>query len=170
MSLDIDAMRERRRLPYAGGLTLATAKEMLDAGVQEAEKRGMPVTIAIVDAGGNLVALNRMDNAVLFSIQIAIDKAYTAVFGKWHTGNWGRMFQSSGLTPLFFHDRWLTLPGGFPLLKNGAILGGIAASGATHEDLYAARAALEAGGFSLDEVEAAIAEIAGGNNIPASEQ
>lgn len=153
---------KRGKLSYGAGLTLDTAKKMLEAGVTEAGKLGMPMVIAITDAGGNLLAFNRMDNAMLVSIQIAIDKAFTAVFGKRPTENWASSFREGPLIPLFVHERLITFPGGFPIIDKGVILGGVGASGGLkYEDVHVARAALKAGGFSLDDVDAAIAELEG---------
>jgi glc operon protein GlcG len=143
-------------LSYDSRLTLATAKKMLEAGEKEAKKRGVPMSMAISDAGGSLVAFSRMDNAAMFSIQIAMDKAFTTVFGKMPTGSFASQYCAGGLVPLFFHERWITFPGGFPLMKNRVILGGIGVSGGTIEDVYEAKAALEVGGFQLDGVDAAI--------------
>lgn len=148
-------------LSYGSGLTLDIAKKMLEAGEKEAEKQGVPMSIAISDAGGNLIAFRRMDNAALFSTQIAMDKAFTTVFGKMPTGSFADLYRTGELIPLFFHERWITFPGGFPIIKNGMILGGIGVSGGTIEDIYVVKAALEAGGFALDEVNAAIAAIRG---------
>jgi len=146
-------------LSYGTGLTIDTAKKMLEAGEKEAKKQGVPMAIAIVDAGGNLLAFHRMDNAILVGTQIAMDKAFTAVFGKQHSGNYASLYQSGILVPLFYHERWITFPGGFPIIKNGAVLGGIGVSGGTIEDVFVARAALKAGGFSIDEVDAFLARI-----------
>jgi uncharacterized protein GlcG (DUF336 family) len=143
-------------LSYGSALTLDVAKKMLEAGEKEAEKQGVPMSMAISDSGGNLIALSRMDNAALFSIQIAMDKAFTAVFGKMPTGSLASQYCPGGLIPLFFHERWITFPGGFPITKNGTILGGIGVSGGIVEDVYVAKAALRAGGFMLDDVDAAI--------------
>jgi uncharacterized protein GlcG (DUF336 family) len=148
-------------LSYGSGLTLDVAKKILEAGEREAEKQGVPMSMAISDAGGNLVAFRRMDNAALFSIQIALDKAFTTVFGKMPTGSFCNLYRTGELVPLFFHERWITFPGGFPITKNGVTLGGIGVSGGTVEDVYVAKAALKAGGFSLDEVDAAIAAATG---------
>jgi len=148
-------------LSYGSGLTLDTAKKMLEAGEKEAEKQGVPMSIAVSDAGGNLMAFRRMDNAALLSIRIAMDKAFTTVFGKMPTGNFANLYRTGELVPLFFHERWITFPGGFPIIKKGMILGGIGVSGGTIEDVYVVKAALEAGGFALDEVNAAIAAIRG---------
>jgi len=148
-------------LSYGSGLTLDIAKKMLEAGEKEAEKQGVPMSIAISDAGGNLIAFRRMDNAALFSTQIAMDKAFTTVFGKMPTRSFADLYRTGELIPLFFHERWITFPGGFPIIKNGMILGGIGVSGGTIEDVYVAKAALKAGGFILDEVDAAIMAIRG---------
>jgi len=148
-------------LSYGSGLTLDIAKKMLEAGEKEAEKQGVSMSMAISDAGGNLVAFSRMDNAALFSIQIAMDKAFTTVFGKMPTGSFANQYCTGGLVPLFFHERWITFPGGFPIIKNGMMLGGIGVSGGIIEDVYVAKAALEAGSFSLDEVDAAIMAMIG---------
>jgi uncharacterized protein GlcG (DUF336 family) len=148
-------------LSYGSGLTLDVAKRMLEAGEKEAEKQGVPMSMAISDAGGNLIAFRRMDSAALFSIQIAMDKAYTTAFGKMPTGSFANFYRTGELAPLFFHKRWITFPGGFPIIKDGAILGGIGVSGGTVEDVYVARAALEAGSFVLDDVDAVIAAMKG---------
>jgi len=143
-------------LSYGSRLTLDVAKKMLEAGEKEAEKQGVPMSMAISDAGGNLIAFSRMDDAALFSISIAMDKAFTAVFGKMPTGSFADFYRMGELVPLFFHKRWITFPGGFPIIKDGMLLGGIGVSGGTIEDVYVARAALRAGGFLLDAVGAVI--------------
>ena len=143
---------------YGAGLTLKIAKKMLDAAEKEAEKQQVPMVIAIADAGGNLLALRRMDNAMLMSIQIAMDKSFAAVFGKLPTCEWKGMFQGGELIPLFVHERWITFPGGFPILKNGVLVGGLGVSGGTVEDSYVAKAALQAGGFSTEEADAFLSQ------------
>ncbi len=148
---------QRKNLTYGAGLTLDRAKRMLDAAENEAKKRGVLAVMAIVDAGGHLVAFRRMDGAMLLSIQIATDKAYIAAFGKVPTQVWGELFRPDRLFALYVHERLVTLAGGFPLIDNNVLLGGWGASGGYgHEDLYIAKAALEAGGFSLDDVETAL--------------
>ncbi len=137
------------KLAYGTGLTLDTGKKMLEAGEKEAQRQGVPMAMAI----------HRMDNAILVGIQIAIDKAFTAVFGKQHSGNYTTLYQSGILVPLFYHERWITFPGGFPIIKDGVLLGGVGVSGGTIEDVLVARAALAAGGFSVDEVDAFLAQV-----------
>jgi len=149
------------KLSYGSRLTLATAKKMLEAGEKEAEKQGVPMSMAVSDAGGNLVAFSRMDDAALFSINIATDKAFTAVSGKMPTGSFANFYRTGELVPLFFHERWITFQGGFPIVNNGILFGGIGVSGGTIQDVYVARAALQAGGFLLDDVDAVITAMTG---------
>ena len=138
---------------YGSGLTLETATKMLASAEQEAEKQGVPMSMAVVDAGGNLIIFRRMNHAMLGSIHIAMDKAYTAVLSKLPTG-----FPEPEANPPFIHNRWTSFPGGFPIVREGVILGGIGISGGTVEDLHVARAALTVGGFSTEEVDAALRE------------
>jgi uncharacterized protein GlcG (DUF336 family) len=142
---------------YGQGMTLELAKKMLAAGEKEAIKQNVPMAMAISDAGGNLLAFHRMDNTMLVSTQIALDKAYTAVLGKLPTGTYTDIYKSGNLIPLFFHERWITFAGGFPILKDGIILGGLGVSGGVLEDVYVARAMLKTGGFDTTDIEAFIA-------------
>jgi uncharacterized protein GlcG (DUF336 family) len=138
---------------YGSGLTLAKAKRMLEAGEKEANKQEVPMAMAISDSGGILLAFHRMDNTMLASVQIAIDKAYTAVLGKIPTGSYQPLFKSGELIPLFFHERWITFHGGYPLIKDGIIMGGLGVSGGVIEDCYVARAIMKTGGFSLTDLD-----------------
>jgi uncharacterized protein GlcG (DUF336 family) len=145
---------KRGKMVYRAGLTLDLARKMLEAAEAEAAKRNLLMTVAIVDCAGNLVAFHRMDDACLYSIQISMDKAYTAVYGKLSTADWGPFFKSGELPSLFFHERWIPFPGGFPLVRNGKIFGGIGVSGATATgDSAVAKAALAAGGFQTDNID-----------------
>jgi uncharacterized protein GlcG (DUF336 family) len=138
---------------YNSHLTLAIAKKMLRAGEKEAVKQKVPLAMAISDSGGNLLAFQRMDNTALFGIQIAMDKAYTAVFGKMATGKYADLYRSGQLVPLFFHERWVTFHGGYPIIKDSVLVGGLGISGGVLEDIYVAKEMLLAGGFSTDEVD-----------------
>ena len=147
-------------LSYGTVLTFATAKKMIDAAEAEAKKQGLAMAIAIVDAGGSLVAFGRMDNTMLASVQIAMDKAFTAVYGKLPTHVWRTIVQSGNIPPLFFHERWTAFPGGFPIIRGKEIIGGVGSSGATaYGDSSVARAALLAGGFSTEDADAFIKQL-----------
>ena len=71
----------------------------MEAAIAESEILGVKMNVAIVDAGGNLVAFKRMDGAWLGSIDIAMKKAKTSVFFDWPCGNLGTLSQPGG--PLF---------------------------------------------------------------------
>jgi uncharacterized protein GlcG (DUF336 family) len=156
-----DAWKEGK-LPYGPSITLATAKKMLDAAEAEAKKQGLLMVMSIADTGGNLVAFSRMDNAMLLSIQIAMDKAFTAAFSKVPSEVWRNILRAGMLPQLFIHERLMPLPGGFPLIKNGQLMGGLGVSGATAlGDTSVARAALVAGGFSTQDIDAILVELQG---------
>lgn len=143
---------------YGTGLTLRQAKKMLEAGEKEALKQEVPMAMAITDSGGNLMAFRRMDNTALMSTQIALDKSYTTVLGKQPTSDLCSPYKSGLLVPLFYHERWITFPGGYPIIKGNVIVGGLGVSGGIIEDVYVAKAVLAAGGFSTAGPDALIAE------------
>ena len=149
---------KEKGLSYGSGLTLTAANRMIEAGEAEARNQGLLMSIAVVDAGGHLVAFGRMDDAMLASIQIALDKAYTSVYGKLPTTVWRDVFQSGEIPPLFIHERWTAFPGGFPIIKGKKLIGGLGVSGATaYGDTSVAREALNAGGFSTRDADALLA-------------
>ena len=147
-------------LCYGKGLTYAVAEKMIKAAHTRARKEGFLMSVAILDAGGHLLAFGRMDNSMLLSIQIALDKAYTAVYGKLPTMVWRDIFQCGEIPSLPFHERWTAFSGGFPIIKDGALLGGIGVSGATaYGDALIAREALHAGGFSIKDADSLLEEL-----------
>jgi uncharacterized protein GlcG (DUF336 family) len=80
-------------------ISLDLALHMIQAVKDKAAEIGTPMVIAIVDAGGSLVAFQRMDKALLVSIDIAVNKAYTAVAVKLPTHELGQLAQPG--QPLF---------------------------------------------------------------------
>jgi cob(I)alamin adenosyltransferase len=147
-------------LTYSAGLKYDTARKMIDAAMAEAKKQGLTMVIAIADAGGNLVAFGRMDEAMLASIQIAMDKAFTAAYGKVPTQIWRTIIQAGFIPPLFIHERWTAFAGGFPLIIGKQLFGGIGCSGATaYGDTSVARAGLLAGGFSTEDADNVLKEL-----------
>ncbi|MDQ2926232.1 MAG: heme-binding protein [Acidobacteriota bacterium] len=113
-------------------LQLADARRIIAAATAQAEKIGQPMNIAIVDAGGNLLAFERMANAWLGSIDIAINKAWTARAFDIETKALGENSQSGDQ---FFGihasngGRVMIFAGGLPLKKDGKVVGGIGISG-----------------------------------------
>jgi uncharacterized protein GlcG (DUF336 family) len=126
------------------------AQAALAAGLAEAGSIGKAFVIAITDAAGELKSLHRMDGAPYMSVQVAIDKAYTAgCFGR-STAAWDDAVESDG--PLArgarsgIH-RLVTFGGGIAI-KDGGILGGVGVSGGHYsEDIQVAEAAIRALGL-----------------------
>jgi uncharacterized protein GlcG (DUF336 family) len=129
-------------------LSLADAKQIIDAGERKASEIKRLYSFAVVDAGGNLMAYLRMDGALIASIDIAINKAWTACAVGMSTEDLGRIAQEGkpgfGINTTN-HSRIVIFGGGIPVPQGGEIIGAIGASGGTvDEDLLVARAALAA--------------------------
>jgi uncharacterized protein GlcG (DUF336 family) len=126
----------------------ALARRLIEAGAARGVELGKAFTIAIVDAGGVLKALERMDGAPLISVQIAQDKAYTAVGFGIPTAAWHDFIKddpplAAGATTGI--DRLVIFGGGFPITVEGELVGGIGVSGGHYsEDSEVAEAALSA--------------------------
>ena len=117
-------------------ITLAEAQAVVAAALKRAKKIGVPMNVAVVDAGANLRAFNRMDNAWLGSIDISIRKAKTARFFDMPTGEIGKLSQPGGSLFAIEHSNGglITFPGGIPLKNSkGEIVGGIGVSGGSVE-------------------------------------
>jgi glc operon protein GlcG len=117
-------------------VTLAAAQRAVAAAVEEAERLGVAVCVAVVDSAGHLTAFGRMDRAPLLCVQIAQDKAYSvASFGGLATSEWWRMLESE---PALLHgivktDRLTVFGGGVPILADGEVVGGVGVSGGSSE-------------------------------------
>jgi uncharacterized protein GlcG (DUF336 family) len=121
-------------------ITLQQAQAAVEACVRKASEIGTKMDIAVVDAGANLKAFVRMDDAWLGSIDIAIKKARTARFFNMNSGDIGGLSQPGGPLYNIEHSNGglISFPGGVPL-KNGAgeIIGAVGVSGSSVEDDHA---------------------------------
>ena len=132
-------------------LTLAEALLAIEGAKKKAHELGTPMVIAVVDAGGNLIAKVRMDGALLVSIGLAENKAYTAAALKRATHDLAPLAQPGA--PLFgIHNadggRIVIFGGGIPLVVNEQVIGAIGVSGgAVEEDVACAKAGAEALGL-----------------------
>jgi uncharacterized protein GlcG (DUF336 family) len=127
--------------PY---LTEAQARDVLDTAADEARAMGWPVTIAIVDGGGHLLALQRLEGASPASSDIAVGKARTAALGRRDSKFYEDMLASR---PAFLTAPGLgcLLEGGLAIVLAGACVGGIGVSGVkSNEDAQVALAGLKA--------------------------
>ncbi|WP_316812153.1 heme-binding protein [Pedobacter heparinus] len=117
-------------------VTLEQAEKISAAAKAKAQQIGVPMNIAIVDEGANLVSFHRMDNAWLGSVDISIKKAKTARFFDMNTGEIGKLSQPGG--PLYGIEHsnggLISFPGGV-LLKDthGKVIGAIGVSGGSVE-------------------------------------
>jgi uncharacterized protein GlcG (DUF336 family) len=127
-------------------LTLAEARSLIAAGEKKASELGIPYNIAVVDAGGGLIAHARMDGAWLGSIDISIHKAWTARAFDMATEDLAKMAQSG--KPLFGiqntnHEKVVIFGGGAPVKDGDTVIGAVGASGGTvDQDLKVAEAAV----------------------------
>lgn len=105
------------------------------AAVAHARDLGVKINVAVVDAGGNLTAFLRMPGAFLHSIDIAIDKAYTAAGFGFSTRDWMKVIGHDEGMKLGFsaRPRLVVFGGGLPIRVDGQLIGGIGVSGASEE-------------------------------------
>ena len=118
--------------PIPPVVSLAAAHAVIEAAVKRAEKLGVPMNVAVVDAGANLVAFARMDGAWLGSIGIAINKAYTARAFDMTTKDLSKLSQPG--SPAFGIEsstdhKIAIFPGGIPLYVGKQVVGAIGCSG-----------------------------------------
>ncbi|WP_236975719.1 GlcG/HbpS family heme-binding protein [Membranihabitans maritimus] len=118
-------------------LSLNQARKILDACIAKSNELGVKMNIAVVDAGTNLVAFNKMDGAWLGSIDIALKKAKTARYFNMDSGEIGKLSQPGGALYNIEHSNGglITFPGGVCIKdKNDNIIGAIGVSGSTVDD------------------------------------
>lgn len=118
---------------------------MLDAALAEAARTGVPECVAVVDPGGHLLAFGRSDGARTASISIALTKAVSAATRKRATGEEAGGEMIATIRTALAAERVTGIGGGFPLVVDGATVGGIGvSSGTIDEDVAVARAGLAA--------------------------
>jgi glc operon protein GlcG len=118
-------------VPYGPPISLDRAQAVIVAAVAEAKKRNWKMNIAVADSGGNLVAFQRMDGAMLASIQIAQHKARAAATFRRPTKIFEDGINLMHLNYLLAFDGVIASRGGIPLIENGVIIGAIGCSGGT---------------------------------------
>ncbi|MCX5841851.1 MAG: heme-binding protein [Deltaproteobacteria bacterium] len=119
--------------PYGLNINLATAKKIAWAAAKEANRIKINAIIAIVDAGGHLIYLERFDKAQFGSIDVAVHKARCSVAYKRPT----KAFEdavNTGKISLLTLDGICTVEGGLPIIQSGKIVGAIGVSGGTSQE------------------------------------
>jgi uncharacterized protein GlcG (DUF336 family) len=121
-------------------VTLEQARKIIAAAEKKAKELGQPMNVAVADSGGNLVAHERMDGAWLGSIDISINKAFTARAFDISTKDLAKYSQSGGQ---FFGihvsngGRVMIFAGGVPLRHDGKVVGAVGVSGGSGEQDHA---------------------------------
>ena len=128
-------------------LTLRDAKLVLEGSEAKAKEIGVDMDIAVVDDGGHLLAFVRMDKARVTSIDVAINKAFTAACARRATHEYAAVAGAGG--PAFGmhvsnHGRFMIVGGGLPIFVKGMIAGGVGcSSGSPEQDREVAQAGID---------------------------
>jgi uncharacterized protein GlcG (DUF336 family) len=131
-------------------ITAAGASKACLAAVAHAEASGMCINVAVTDASGTLAAFLRMPHAFLHSVDIAIDKAYTAASFGFPTSQWAGLVGDDELLRIGLNQRprLVMFGGGLPIVVDGQRIGAIGVSGGSaDQDEACARAGLQALGL-----------------------
>jgi glc operon protein GlcG len=130
---------------YGPNITYDQAHKVMVAAIADARKQNIPMAVAIVDTGGNLMAFERMDNTQIGSVAVAQDKASSAALFRRST----KVFQDAvagggaGLRVLTLRGA-NAVEGGLPIVIDGKIVGGVGVSGGSAEqDGVVAKAGLD---------------------------
>jgi uncharacterized protein GlcG (DUF336 family) len=136
-------------------LTHAGAKHMMATAIGKAEAAGVAITVAIADAGGNLILLERMDGGRFHTVHSATTKAVCAASNRRPTTSQGAQGQALdtvhalGLALAAGPERWTAMEGGCPIIVDGECIGGIGVAGGDWQfDERIAREAVESIGAS----------------------
>src|SRR4030088_3301182 len=117
-------------------LTAAGARKMMAVAIARAQEAGIAVTVAIADAGGHLILLERMEGGKFHTVHSATTKAACAASNRRVTTWQGAVGQALdtahalGLALAAGPERWTAMEGGCPILVNGECIGGVGVSGA----------------------------------------
>lgn len=133
-------------------LDIGDASRLIAAARAKAEEIGVPMCIAVTDESCNLIAFERMDGGKITSIQLAIDKSFTATGIQKGTDALGEVNQpgmpAHGISSAL-GGRMVTVAGGLPITSDGVVVGGIGvSSGSPAQDLEVA----QAGAAAFDDV------------------
>jgi uncharacterized protein GlcG (DUF336 family) len=120
-------------------LTVAGARRVVDTAVVRAREAGLAVSVAVVDAGGHLIALERMDGGKFHTVHSATTKAVCAASNRRSTGAQGAVGQALdvahalGLALAAGPERWTAMEGGAPIMAGNECIGGVGIAGGNWE-------------------------------------
>jgi uncharacterized protein GlcG (DUF336 family) len=116
-------------------LSLAEANLILDAAQKKAEEIGVPEVLCVADSAGYPIALRRLDGGKVTSVQIAMNKAFTAAGHRKPTHHYKNALPGEEAFGIFtqHEGRFTVFVGGFPIVVDGKVVGGVGASGGNGE-------------------------------------
>jgi glc operon protein GlcG len=120
-------------LPLKKVLTLRAAKAIATAAETEANRRGLTVVIAVVDDGGHLLLLERLDNTQVASVEVAIGNAHTAAIFRRPSKDFEDQIKNGRAASLVLPGA-TPLQGGIPIVVDGKVVGAIGVSGNTPQE------------------------------------
>lgn len=126
-------------------ITVELANKIIQAAAKKSTEIGVPMVIAVVDESGILKAFQRMDGAALLSVDIAQNKAYTAVSFGMSTDAWYDFIKNDPPlnTGIVHTPRLVVFGGGYPIIVDGKVIGGVGCSGGHYtQDMECAKAGL----------------------------
>lgn len=124
------------------------AVALVEAAVARSSDEQVRMAVAVTDAAGHLKAFSSMDDTPFLAVEVAIDKAWTAASFRLPTHTWAEIIASPAVAQLAHRPRLVAVGGGFPIVEDGVVIGGLGLSGGTAEqDARAALAALTALGL-----------------------
>ena len=131
---------------YGAPITLEQAKAVMAGAEAEALRNAWNVVIAILDSGGHLVLLQRLNNTQIGSIEVAQAKAYSAVAFRRPTKAFGDQFEKGGLNLRLLQLQGASvIEGGLPIVVDGLLIGAIGVSGVlSNQDAQIAQAGIDA--------------------------
>ncbi len=137
--------------PAVRGLLASAAMAVTTAtAAGPAMSIGIEAAVAVTDATGALKAFERTDGAPFLAAEVAINKAWTAASYGYPTHVWNAYVADPNVAPLAYLPRMMAVGGGYPLVDDGKLVGGIGISGGNvQQDQDAAEAALRALGFDV---------------------
>lgn len=127
-------------------LTLQDCDRMVEAGMKKAQEIGVPMVLSVVDQNGDVIESRRMDDALIVSVTLAPHKAYTAATVRVATHDLANAAQpGESLYGIDVNLPKITLVGGgFPLKKDGKVVGAVGVSGGSVADDIAVAEAMVA--------------------------
>lgn len=139
-----------RSIPTAS-VSREAAAALIAASLAAARQIGIEAAVAVTDAAGHLRAFERTDGAPFLTVEVAIDKAWTASSFGFPTHRWNEFVTADPqVAPLAYRPRLTAVGGGYPIVEGGKLVGGIGISGGTYgQDQEAAVGALREVGFDV---------------------